>query len=193
MHYSEANGLVPSQLLLKNNFITNEYSLPLLPASAFEVPLTSTHQLYSVDVSGRLGGGEITLSAFSWAETEAPQKACALPKAAWLMGEADHWIPRCQLPVCLPGTPGTRRTPHATVCTELWLQGQRAGWARQPAPPRSHCSLGALPGLWLSSWVTRRTGRPLFWEACLCSYLLPCPLIRVWQPLSPRSRGHSVT
>ena len=118
-HYSEANGLVPSQLLRKNNFITNEYSLPLLPASAFEVPLKSTHQLYSLDISGRLGGGEITLSAFSRAETEAPQKACALLKAAWLMGEADRWIPHCQLPVCLPGMPGTRRTPHTAVSTEL--------------------------------------------------------------------------
>ena len=118
-HYSEANGLVPSQLLRKNNFITNEYSLPLLPASAFEVPLKSTHQLYSLDISGRLGGGEITLSAFSRAETEAPQKACALLKAAWLMGEADRGIPCCQLPMCLPGRPGTRRTPHTAVSTEL--------------------------------------------------------------------------
>ena len=38
-HHSKESALVPSHLLLKNNFTANEYSLRLLPASAFEVPL----------------------------------------------------------------------------------------------------------------------------------------------------------
>lgn len=100
------------------------------------------------------------------------------------MGEADHWVPCCQLPVCL-----LARRAHAEPHTLLFHgTGPKAG--RQAGPgsplPTFCCSLGALLGLWLSLGSREELG-PLFVKRVSALILLPVSLIGVWQPLSPRS------